>query len=347
MSVSLPAATGKAWALPAFGFGTCRLILAALVAMSHLWDGMIHGYAAYAVWAFYVLSGFLMTLILSTKYGFDGAGLRTYAVNRFMRIFPLYWLAAATGLATLWYAARQGIALQQLNGEFYWPQSREQWLHVVTLFPGFERGGLPVPVSNALAIEVGYYMLMPLMARSRSTAWFAAAVGIMIHLQLGITGDTFAQRYATFLPCMLPFAAGALVCHYREALSRFSMPWLSTLVWLLHGLLWLALPDWPWTWGLYASLLLSSWMVVSLYGQRAGAVDRMLGDMSYPVYLIHTTVAAWFVCSCGFSRPIDFFAKAFVLTLFLSWLVVVLIDRPLSRLKRKPPAAPRMDSPRL
>lgn len=323
--------------MPSFGFGTCRLILASLVAASHLWDDMLHGYAAYAVWAFFVLSGFLMTLVLTTRYGFDGKGLRAYAFNRFMRIYPLYWLAAAMGLATLWYAGRNGIDLRQINGEFYWPQGFEQWLHVVTLFVGVDRGGLPVPVSNALAIEVGFYVLMPLMARSRSTAWFAFAVAVMLNFKLGIKMDSFPERYATFLPCMLPFAAGALACHYREALSRFSMPRTSTALWLLHGLLWLAVPVWPWTWGLYASLILSVWMVVSLHRHRSGMADRMLGDLSYPVYLIHTTVAAWFVCPCGFSRPFEFFLKAFALTLLLSWLIVVVIDRPLSRLKWKAP----------
>ena len=309
--------------LPSFGFGTCRLILASLVAASHLWDDMVHGYAAYAVWAFYVLSGFLMTLVLTTRYGFDGKGVRAYAFNRFMRIFPLYWLAAALGLATLWYAGRNGIDLRQINGEFYWPQGIEQWIHVVTLFVGAERGGLPVPVSNALAIEVGYYVLMPLMARSRSTAWFAFAIAVILNLKLGVDMASFAERYATFLPCMLPFAAGALACHYRDALSRFSMPWISTIMWLLHGLLWLKVPEWP---------------VVSLQRHRSGKVDRMLGDLSYPVYLIHTTVAAWFVCPCGFSRPIEFFLQAFALTLLISWLIVILIDRPLSRLKWKAPA---------
>lgn len=323
--------------IPSFGFGTCRLILASLVAASHLWDGMLQGYAAYAVWAFFVLSGFLMTLVLTTRYGFDRKGLRAYAFNRFMRIYPLYWMAAIIGLLTLWFAGSKGIDLRQINGEFYWPQNMEQWVHVVTLFVGVDRGGLPVPVSNALAIEVGYYVLMPWMARSRSTAWFALAVAVMLNVKLGIVADSFEDRYSTFLPCMLPFAAGALASHYRDTLARIAMPWTSTIAWLVHGLAWLEFPGWPWVWGLYASLLLSVWMVISLYRQRPGKVDHLLGDLSYPVYLIHTTVAAWFVCPCGFSRPFEFFLQAFALTLALSWVIVVLVDRPLSRLKLKAP----------
>lgn len=263
--------------LPSFGFGTCRLLLASLVAASHLWADMTQGYAAYAVWAFFVLSGFLMTLVLSTRYGFSAAGLRSYGFNRFMRIFPLYWLAVIAGLATLAYAGRHGIDLRVINGEFYTPEGTVQWLHVVTLFPGFQRGGLPVPVSNALAIEVGFYLLMPLLARSRSTAWFALVIGVVLNLQIGVVVETFGERYATFLPCMLPFAAGSLACHYRDALHRFSAPWISTAVWLLHGLGWWIVPEWPWVWGLYVSVPLSVWMVVSLHRQRSGQVDRMLG----------------------------------------------------------------------
>ncbi|MBP6796703.1 MAG: acyltransferase [Luteimonas sp.] len=323
--------------LPTLGFGAWRLLLASLVAASHLWEGMIHGYAAYAVWGFFVLSGFLMTFVLTNKYGFDATGIRTYAFNRFMRIFPLYWLAVIGGMATLWYAGRHGIDLHQINPLFHLPSGTEQWLHVATLFPGFSYGGLPVPVSNALAIEVGYYMLMPLMARSRSAAWLGLAFAGMLNLKMGIVAESFADRYATFLPSGVAFAAGALACHYREPLSRLSMPWTSVLAWVAHGLLWLKLPHWPWAWGLYVSVLLSMWVTLSLYRQPSGKADRLLGDLSYPVYLIHTTVAAWFLCPCGFSRSPGFFLKSFALTLLLSWLIVMVIDRPLSRLKWKPP----------
>ena len=330
----------RRFGLPAIGFGTCRLVLASLVAASHLWSNMVQGYAAYAVWAFFVLSGFLMTLVLTGKYGFGKAGLKAYAFNRFMRIFPLYWIAAAMGLATLWYYGRWQIDLRPINGEFYMPGSLREWAYVLTLFPGIQRGGLPVPVSNALGIEVGFYLLLPLLAANRSTAWFGLVFGALVNLAHGIIPESFGTRYATFLPCLLPFAAGALACHYRHWLSRWSMPWTSSLVWLVHGGLWLLLPGWPWAWGLYVSMLLSVWMVVSLHRQPSGKVDKLLGDMSYPVYLVHTTVAAWFICSCGFDRPFTFFLQAFGVTLVLSWVIVMVIDRPLARLKWRPPGQP-------
>ena len=58
-------------------FGIYRYGLAFCVVISHLWAGMFGGPAAYAVWGFYCLSGYLMTLILNEKYGFTARGIKT------------------------------------------------------------------------------------------------------------------------------------------------------------------------------------------------------------------------------------------------------------------------------
>ena len=63
-------------------FGIYRYGLALCVAISHLWAGTIGGPAAYAVWGFYCLSGYLMTLILNEKYGFSPRGVGRFAANR-------------------------------------------------------------------------------------------------------------------------------------------------------------------------------------------------------------------------------------------------------------------------
>ena len=52
-------------------FGTLRTILALMVAAGHLTDQWQIG--TYAVFAFYIISGYLMTLIMHESYGFTGA----------------------------------------------------------------------------------------------------------------------------------------------------------------------------------------------------------------------------------------------------------------------------------
>ncbi len=314
-----------------FGFGTWRLLLAVLVAMSHLWARMIDGYAAYSVWGFFVLSGYLMTYVLSRKYGFQPSGLKAYAFNRLIRIMPSYYLTALIGVITI-VALKNCVDLTRLNPQFAMPHGRE-WLNPLTLLPMFQGSNLPVPVSSALATEMGTYILMPLLARSRSTAWLALILGIVANASIGFESSSFAERYTYFGTCMVAFAAGSLTCHYIEVLRRYSMPAVSLVAWVLHGLVWFKWDSWPWTYGMYMSVLLSAWVVVSLDARQTSSMDKMLGDLSYPMYLLHTTVAAWLLPSFGFGRSFSFFFLAFALTLMASWLLVICLDRPLARIK--------------
>ena len=53
------------------------------------------------------------------------------------------------------------------------PRDWKEWGFIATLLPAFPRWNAPVPVANALSVEVGFYLLMPFMARHRTTALFA------------------------------------------------------------------------------------------------------------------------------------------------------------------------------
>jgi peptidoglycan/LPS O-acetylase OafA/YrhL len=327
------------------GLGGWRFFLSFLVAISHLYGSMIHGPAAYAVWGFYVLSGYLMTYIINERYGDHPGGLKKYARNRFLRIYPLYGLAFVLGVCTIELLQPNGIDLRRLNPEFFRPGSLREWLVAASLLPMLPKGGLPVPVSSALAIEVGFYLLIAVFATHRRGVWGAFVMALLLNLEIGIRTETFAQRYATFLPTLVAFLAGSLVYHHRDQLRKFALPRLSMLVWVLHCLVWLKYDSWPWRSGLYLSVVLSAWVVVSLCEVREGALSNLLGEMSYPVYLFHTTVGAWFLGYFGYERPFGFFLVSFGLTLILSYLVIVWIDRPLHRLKVSVRPAPTSAPP--
>lgn len=67
-------------------FGTYRTILALMVVFLHL--GGVPRIGAYAVFGFYCLSGYLMTLIMQTTYGYSFQGVIKYGINRFLRNYP-------------------------------------------------------------------------------------------------------------------------------------------------------------------------------------------------------------------------------------------------------------------
>jgi peptidoglycan/LPS O-acetylase OafA/YrhL len=315
------------------GLGTWRFFLAFVVVISHLWAGMIDGPAAYAVWGFFVLSGYLMTLVLTNKYGTTAARLRQFATNRLLRIYPSFIVAAVLGIATILALRPLGIDPIGLNPQFMLPQNTSDWLSNLAMVPFVAQRGLPVPVAAALFVEVWAYALMPLFASGRGAALLGLAVAICANLQFGFGMPTFIPRYCGFATGLMPFAAGAVAYHYQDYLRSFASPRLSILAWCGHSLYWLHDAYWPWTYGLWLSVPLSAWVVLSLAEVKSRSVDKFAGELSYPIYLLHTTVAAWFLPHFGFGRGFTFFAVSFAATLLASWFMLLLVDRPMWRLR--------------
>ena len=275
-----------------------------------------------------------MVYVLSNKYGVDSGGLKDFAFNRFLRIFPLYWMACIFGAISLYFLPKMGVTPSALNPQFLMPQSRGDWFNNVTLLPIIGGQGLFVPVSGALAVEVAAYILMPIMAFSRQASWLGLILSLTLNIRYGLTIETFGERYSSFLTCFAAFSLGTLISHYHKPLQRISAPFLSVVVWGAHCLVWIWYDQWPWTYGLYVSAILSAWVVLSLSRLETGKIDGVLGDLSYPLYLFHTTIAVWVLLLPFSIRSFGFFVVSFFLTITLSWCFIIVIDRPLHRLKK-------------
>jgi len=317
--------------------GTWRFFLAFLVAISHLWSDMIHGPAAYAVWGFFLISGYLMTHVVKQKYGWSRSGLKDYAVNRFLRIYPAYFLACLMGYLALKLMPNLNIQPSLLNPEFVMPEDWRDWMTNLTLFPFWGSGRLLVPVSSALSLEVGVYLLIPILAASPSAALTGLILSGIVNLQLGLTPSQFALRYSGFLTCFMAFGVGSLVCHYKVHLEKFSYPFWSSCTWIAHCAIWLWWGVWPWTLGLYVSLILTAWVLISFVDQKPSGLDKWLGDLSYPLYLFHTTLGLTLFDFFEQKKTLPFFIASTALTLSFCMLVVYFIDKPIQRIKRITP----------
>ena len=318
------------------GPGTWRFFLSLIVAVSHLWAGMIDGPAAYAVWGFFVLSGYLMTLVLRTKDWYWPVGTSPVRHEPAAANLSLVHRRGGTGIATVLALRPLGIDPAGLNPQFMLPQNTSEWLSNLGMVPFVSQQGLPVPVAAALFVEVWAYALMPLFASTRRAALLGLALAVCANLHFGFGMPTFVARYCGFATGLMPFTAGAVVYHYHSALRRVAAPVVSILCWCAHGLYWLHNVYWPWTYGLWSSVPLSAWVVLSLAEVRSGPGDKVAGELSYPIYLLHTTVAAWFLPHFGFGREFSFFAVSFAVTLLVSWVMLVLVDRPMRRLRLSP-----------
>ncbi|MEP4146698.1 MAG: acyltransferase [Halioglobus sp.] len=336
--------------------GTYRYVLALLVTLSHLWTSLAGWSGVVAVFGFFLISGYLMTSILHHSYGFDMAGLRRYAVNRFLRIYPSYWTVLLLSLLVVY-----AIPKDAFLTNFKLSMPRElvaHWLPNVFIV-GLLDGPLKVlvPPAWSLDIELVFYGLMGLgLSRNRMTVtvWFLVSLGYTVWLN--VQEAPFGDRYSAYAAASLPFSMGAMVYMYRHFLLRYlCLPWTwAVALWLLAlvgvRLEWLGDPRGV---GFYLLLLLSALLLISINKLDPGTlptwwlrVDQMLGNLAYPIFLCHWQVAAvvryvvfdsekpdggglWLV-SIGFIH-------------LLGFLVYYLVDRNVNRVRDKVRGKARLD----
>lgn len=280
-------------------FGTYRLVLAFMVVFLHLagWPG----FGEYAVFTFFCLSGYLMTFIMQENYGYHKAGLKKYTYARLLRIYPLYLAACLLSIIVLLVLgeALTGAVIFNLK----WPNGVVNTISNALLLNFDHKAPALVPPSWALTVEIIYYALIGLgISKTPTRTWIWFSFG-MIYTTGVLISDLEWWDYGYFNPAAasLPFATGALMFHYREYIKHI----LGKLARLdvacaLYGLV---LINWYWhyqngtglTYGFYINFLINCVLLAVLTHAPVNTpwlwrLDKRLGDLSYPIYLIHWTV---------------------------------------------------------
>jgi hypothetical protein len=84
-----------------------RYMLALIVALTHLQPLGMGRPGSIAVFAFYTLSGYLMTRVLNERYGFTARGTAAFLLNRVLRLWPAYFAILGLTLIALWFLPLQ------------------------------------------------------------------------------------------------------------------------------------------------------------------------------------------------------------------------------------------------
>jgi peptidoglycan/LPS O-acetylase OafA/YrhL len=289
-------------------FGSWRTLLALGVVAFHLLHIPVIG--EYAVFSFFVLSGFLMTTIMHESYGYELEGLRRYAFNRFLRLYPAYWVAAAISLLIIYICGADFV--RSYKPEIAIPNRLSAVFSNVTLI---YTGLMPEefwprlsPPTWALTVEITYYFAIGLgISRTQRLAliWLGASV-LYVSATFALN-LSHKYHYGAIPAGSFPFATGSCLYFYKTEALR--------LLQLLHVSFWAAVAIYltifvgfttlsflghngAETMGLYVTVVAAGALLIRLNyvdAPRRGfarRLDKLIVDFSYPIYLLHWQLGA-------------------------------------------------------
>lgn len=340
--------------------GILRFILAVNVVIYHLLD--IASIGQFAVYTFFILSGFLMTTIMNDNYGYTMVGFKNYALNRFLRLYPLYWVLLLLISLSIWATSNQ--FANNYHYELGLPDSFISFLSNISLvylsFNPITDTPRIAPASWALSIEIFYYLLIGLgisKNKTRTNIWFVFSVSTLLFWN--IYNKNLGLSYGNFLTASLPFSMGALIYFYKDNINNkirayikqpvFSMSLLFALNIISAGAVKFFFPEQWWKFdliGAYLNLFLSFLLITLLFFQlptiKMKKTNQVLGDLSYPIYLLHWGMASfigWLVYSSPVkglsSHGLIVFILSLFLTIILSFTVNKLVNNPIEKVRQK------------
>jgi peptidoglycan/LPS O-acetylase OafA/YrhL len=322
---------------------------------------------------FYMISGFLMSFILTDVKAYPRV--KEFYINRFLRLYPVYAVIAILTLGA--YAI--GI---HVYDEFFSVYREAPWSAVILLvfsntflflqdwvmFAAVVDGrlvptgnfmesspllyqGLLVPQAWTLGVELAFYLIAPFVLPRRRLVYvlFAASLALRVAFILRGFGRFDPWSYRFFPTELALFLAGALshqilLPFYRKTPILRSRAAAVTATALLVAVALtfhlFALPTLPNNLALFALFL--ALMPFAFIFQSSSALDSWIGELSFSIYICHKLVIAMmtqFADSLQQERPTLFawlcVLASLVFAAALNRLVATPVEQIRNRFKRK------------
>ncbi len=339
-----------------FGLGAYRLLLAWMVIACHTvgyYELFAFDSGTIAVSTFFFISGYLMPLTYEKNYAHFQwrIGMKKFFINRFIRIFPIYWVTIlipvvmsvfVSAIHGKWEGINpsptltgwiQNILLIGLNQSFFWG--------------GYERINNP---AWTLDVELQYYILVPffLFAYQKFKKltilglFFLSIIGILLYFR----PVNLVDIDRSFIAWSFFFITGFLFYKYDEKYITSSKLFiaLAIIVFLLSFELHLEKLILVKNF-LYSLIFISISipLLIIQKGLRFHQSDKVLGDLSYPTYIIHFFVLSISIKLSGllglkYSDTFIFYitlAINIILTTFISIIVIRFIADPIEKYRSK------------
>jgi peptidoglycan/LPS O-acetylase OafA/YrhL len=273
------------------GLGTFRLLLALGVVVSHTPGYQFSSYpdaGIIAVVTFFFLSGYLMPATYEANYRDQSfiQQAKRFLVNRLLRIYPVYWLALGLAFFAIQLTSRQAdyvfsaksfaqnfLLLGMNQEETLWKMDSSKY----------------VGPAWTLNVELQFYLIVPLLMliRKYQQLLFLAMLGgvsiLGLYYLIHPTGFKYIDQ--SLLPYFVFFALGMATYQYRNQINRLPNQWLYAASAGI-ALISLAVFRQPaiLQWGLAVASIV---FVLTTIKRAPSELDKNLGDLSYPVFILH------------------------------------------------------------
>ncbi len=337
--------------------GLFRMILAISVLIAHI-DDMpgdsivsrkllgINIWSGHAVFAFFIISGFYMSLVINEKYIQSEKGVSRFYLNRALRLYPIHW-ATLSLYAVLFFCLN---VPSFLIGEDY----GKPWLFTWSCFSNTTFFGVEwIPLFNAdgwkfvigpvwsLGVEISFYLVAPFIVAKKLKILVALTiVFILFRFSLYFFGvKLLPWRYFFFPADFCFFLLGSISYRIYAARERIRgwriLGVVSAAVLIFCNFyepLWTApdLDKWQ-SWCFFLLVWISTPFLFSL--TQKNTIDNWIGQLTYPVYMVHMLVIT--TISLAYHGRMDKGVLAFLGTLILAIALYSFIDHPIERIRRK------------
>lgn len=336
--------------------GFLRTFMAISVLVAHAafplpWFGGFGAQAA--VNAFYVVSGFYMALVLNEKYTrpIDNV---TFWINRYIHLYPkfLVGLGLAIALNVLWFGDPTRGVFQSLSraGAAYYIFSNVTMIGLDwTRFVCFPMNGascvhpdlvnINVP-SWTISTEIAFYIAAPFMLRNVRLVAVFLALGVVylwavdqLNYLINFLPNASERptphdlRYYAFPASFMFFGLGALAYHWRGGIKP-TLNWYLCCIGMVGVMMQInSYLSW------WAAIIIASALPTLFTLTQASRVDRIIGELSYPIYILHYPIVHFLKLKYGIGQWTT--SMALLITVVLSVLVYVFIERPVDRFRAR------------
>jgi peptidoglycan/LPS O-acetylase OafA/YrhL len=350
--------------------GLLRTIFAIAVIFDHAWPaGIVFVGGRNAVQCFYIISGFLISYILVERRSYPTLG--AFYLNRYLRLYPIYFFVAVLSLAVLLVTHRPSffrvyelsppaaVCLLVFANLFLFGQD---WVmfsavqnHTLTFTTNFFNSdvrlfeGQVIHPSWTLGVELTFYLIAPFVLPRRKLIYLLLGLSLclrlyLIHIGIG-TRDPWTYR---FFPTELAlFLLGALAHQVllplygtlgKKVLALATNA--GTLFLVTVSLVYFLIPVEETYKRIFLLSAFTCLVPLTFLFQRAHSFDGWIGDLSYPIYIGHmlvleTTHYTLHRVGIADQRVVALVcvAATIAFAVFLNWIVGAPVEKLRSRLR--------------